>query len=163
MLYLPPYRITDLLQPTLRNKALKDLYLHVFDSQITKKDTRTVLQEDSQIKQVITDYFCIDNFAVHEAFSSPVGSRKLLTLKLNYIKFLNSSIHEVVQHFNIPGIFSSHSFRIGRINGLLEQFSLVDVAHFIGHKSIKSTEIYTRANNSPEKLAKLEYVGTLFF
>jgi hypothetical protein len=74
---------------------------------------------------------------------------------------VNESVSEVAQSFGFEGTYMSHSFRVRRINKLLEEFPLTTVALKIGHQKIESTYQYSRNFESEEDLKKLEEIDQL--
>ena len=73
----------------------------------------------------------------------------------------NKSIEQVAENFGFEGCFMSHSFRVARINKLLEKFPLTTVALKMGHQKIESTYQYSRNFETEEDLQKLEEIDSL--
>lgn len=88
----------------------------------------------------------------------PNDERKEYNLNLQFLVFVNADIYDVADTYKIGGNFSSHSFRIARINRLLERFSLSVVTDMIGHKNVQTTYNYFRLVQNKEFVENLELV-----
>ena len=64
-------------------------------------------------------------------------------------------ITDTVDFFKIEGFYSSHSFRVSKINRLLKEFPIQTVSLTIGHKQLDTTMIYVRNYLSEEDKIKL--------
>ena len=84
--------------------------------------------------------------------------RKETNMNLAFLKFVNNSIKMVADKFKVKGRYSSHSFRIGRINRLLKEFPLEKVCQMIGHQCVQTTYLYSRMFEDEEYKEKLELV-----
>ena len=82
-------------------------------------------------------------------------------MNLAFLKFVNNAIKMVAYKFKMKGRYSSHSFRIGRVNRLLNEFPLEKVCQIIGHKHISTTYNYARLVESDEYKDKLELVDQI--
>lgn len=61
-----------------------------------------------------------------------------------FIKLVNEDIKKTCEFYEIPGEFSSHSFRVGRVTRLLIDHPIHVVSKLVGHRSLLSTERYNR-------------------
>ena len=67
-------------------------------------------------------------------------------------------MNEVLKCFGIEGNYSSHSFRIGKVNRLLQYFPLEKVCQIIGHQHVQTTYGYARLLQTEEMENNLELV-----